>query len=82
MTQSATARRRGASNPNPAAEGLELRQHYCCPAQMRQAARVLRNPKPAELRRLGAKPTPAWAEQADRLERAAECWESERRTAQ
>jgi hypothetical protein len=48
---------------------------------MREAAEVLRNPPAAELKRLGAKPTLEWSQQADRLENEAARWESERRTA-
>ncbi len=49
---------------------------------MRATADVLRNPPPAELERLGATPKVEWSEQADRLDHAAERWESERRIAQ
>jgi hypothetical protein len=44
---------------------------------MREAANVLRNPDPKELKRLGAVPGPTWGEQATLLEREAGRWESE-----
>lgn len=44
---------------------------------MREAAKVLRNPDPRELKRLGAKPNANWSEQAELLEREAQRWESE-----
>lgn len=78
MTQSATTRGRGAAaTPSEIALGRETRKHYRTPAHMRAAAGVLRNPDPAELKRLGAKPNAGWLEQAELLEREAGRWESE-----
>ncbi len=55
-----------------------VRRNHRTPAKMLEAADVLRNPDPAELKALAVKPDASWLESAAFLEREAGVWAAER----